>query len=70
MGSRVDSDDSGERKVEVVSRVEAMKGESRKKLHQQCGWTVPTGSQTEDHSNGTTGECQRASTDMREQNRR
>ena len=57
------------KKVEVVSKVEAMKGESCKKLHQQCGCMVPTGSKTEEHSDGTTGEYQRASGDIREQNR-
>ena len=69
MGSTVDSHDSGERKVEVLSKVEAMKGESCKKLHQQYDWTVPTGSKTKEHKDGTAGECQRASIDMREQNR-
>ena len=34
MESRVDSHDSWEKNVEVVSKVEAMKGESREKLHQ------------------------------------
>ena len=41
MGSRVDSHDSGDRNVDVLSKVEAMKGESRKKLHEQCGWRSP-----------------------------
>ena len=68
MGSRVDSHDSGERNVEVVSKVEAMKGVSSEKVHQQCGWTVPTGSKIEEHSNGTAGECKRASIGMREWN--
>ena len=51
-----------------MSKVEAMKGESHEKLHQQCGWTIPTGSQTKENSDGTAGECQRASIDMWDQN--
>ena len=35
MESRFDSHGSGERNIEVASKVEAMKGESCEKLHQQ-----------------------------------
>ena len=45
MWFRLDSHGSGERKIEVVSKskVEATKGESCEKLHEQCGWTVLIG---------------------------
>ena len=68
IGSRFDSLDYGERKVEVVSKVEAMRSESSEKLLQQCDWTVPKASKTEAHNDGTIVEYQRASRDMREQN--